>query len=49
MDSFLDGMKRGVIVLVVIALSIAFGLYLEWVAKGDEDDSLPQSRLSDQA
>jgi hypothetical protein len=49
MDSFLDGMKRGVIVLAVIALSIAFGLYLGWVAKGDEDDSLPQSRLSDQA
>jgi hypothetical protein len=49
MDSLLEGMKNTVTVLVVIALSIAFGLYLGWVAKGDEDDSLPQSRLSDQA
>jgi hypothetical protein len=42
MESLLDGLKRVVTVLIVIALSIAFGLYMKWAAKGTEDDSLPE-------
>jgi len=49
MDSALDTLKTIGTMLLVLGLSIAFGLYWEWAAKGDEDDSLPQSRLSHQA
>jgi hypothetical protein len=47
--SFLDAMKAIGTMLVVIALSIVFALYLEWVAKGAADAPLPEGRLSDQA
>jgi hypothetical protein len=49
MDSFVAAMKAIGTMLVVLALSIAFALYLEWVAKGAADAPFPEGRLSDQA